>query len=164
MMEKFTLWAQALDNSSPDHFNVRDEELATNDIVRRQEAVSSVSSVIKNGTRCYESGGVLLTADARYFVLEVPSVQRDRAGRTAPIICYGLHDTGDIDTLGDLAAAALSDFANRIGRTLPPEHFELTQASFAALKKKKTKLTRTLKIGVLVLALLGIICWLAQKG
>lgn len=161
-MDKFTLWAQALDNSSPDHFNVRGEELAADDSVRRQEAVSSVSNVIKHGTRCYESGGVLLTADARHFVLEVPSAQRDRAGRTAPIVCYGLYDAKDGETLDDSAAAALNDFAKRIGRTLSPEHLELTRAAFAALKKKRTKLPRTLKIGVLVLALLGIIYWLAQ--
>lgn len=161
-MEKFTLWAQALDNSSPDHFNVRGEEIAADDSARRQEAVSSVSSVIKNGTRCYEYGGVLLTADARHFVLEVLSTQRDHAGRTAPIVCYGLYEARDGDTLEDTAAAALNDFAEHIGRTLPPGTFELVRASFAALKKKKTKLTRTLKFGVLVLALLGISYWLAQ--
>lgn len=165
MTEKFIFWAQALDNSSPDHFDVQSEELAADDSIRRQEAVSSVSRVIKNGTRLYEVSGVLLTADARHFVLEVPSAQRDRAGRIAPIVCYGEYDTGVGDALSASAAVALVDFAKRIGRTVQPEHFELAQASFAALKKKSTttKLVQTLGIGALVLLLLGIVYWLAQR-
>jgi hypothetical protein len=164
--EKFILWAQALDNASPDHFDVRGEELSADDSVRRQEAVSSVSSVIKNGTRVYEVSGVLLTADDRHFVLEVPSAQRDRAGRTAPIVCYGDYDAAVGDALGASAAVALDDFAKRIGRTLQPEHFELARASFEALKKKSstTKLVRTVGIGAAALVLLAIVYWLAQRG
>jgi hypothetical protein len=164
--EKFILWAQALDNSSPDHFDVRGEELPADDSVRRQEAVSSVSSVIKNGARVYEVNGVLLTADDRHFVLEVPSAQRDRAGRTAPIVCYGDYDAAVGDALGASAAVALDGFAQRIGRTLLPEHLEIARASFEALKKKSstTKLVRTIGIGAVALVLLAIVYWLARRG
>lgn len=166
MTEKFILWAQALDNSSPDHFAVRGEELPADDSVRRQEAVSSVSSVIKNGTRVYDVSGVLLTADSRHFVLEIPSAQRDRAGRTAPIVCYGDYDATVGDGLGVSAVMALDVFAQRISRTLLPEHLELSRASFEALKKKSstTKLMRTTGIGAVALVLLAIVYWLARGG
>ena len=166
MTEKFILWAQALDNASPDHFDVRGEELSADDSVRRQEAVSSVSSVIKNGTRVYEVSGVLLTADDRHFVLEVPSAQRDRAGRTAPIVCYGECDAAVGDALGASAAIAIDDFARRIGRTLQPEHFEFARASLEALKKKSptTKLVSKVGMGAGAFLLIALIYWLAQRG
>ncbi len=165
-MEKFILWAQALDNSSPDHFDVRGKMLSADDSVRRQEAVSSVSSVIKNGTRVYDVSGVLLTADDRHFVLEIPSAQRDLSGRTAPIVCYGEYDVVESDALGASVAVALDVFAKRIGRTLQPEHFKLMRISFETLKKKSsmTKLVRTVGIGALALAFLAIVYWLAQRG
>lgn len=148
MSDRFVLWAQALDNASPDHFVVHGEELSADDSIRRQEAVSLVSSVIKGGTRLYHVSRVLLTADARHFVLEVPSAQRDRAGRTAPIVCYGGYDPATLDSLGASAAVALDDFAARIGRTVQPEHFEHAQSSFEALKKKSSRRRRVRMVGI----------------
>lgn len=164
-MEKLILWAQALDNASPDHFRVRGEELAADDAVRRQEAVSAVSKVIKYGARVYESGGVLLTADAIRFVLEVQSTQRDDAGRAAPIVCSGEYGAALGDQLDEAVSIAVEDFARRIGRTLHPRHFELVQAAFSALKKtsRMTRLVRWLATASLGLVLLAIGFWLAQR-
>lgn len=166
MTGKFILWAQALDNASPDHFDVYGKDLAPNDTVQRQEAVSKVSSVIKNGARLFEKSSVLLTADTSHFVVEVPSVQRDHAGRTAPLVCYGDYDATSGDALGASAAVALEEFAKKIGRTMQPEHCELARASFDALKKKSltTKLVRIVGIGAMVLVLLVIVYWLVQKS
>lgn len=164
MTGKFILWAQALDNASPDHFEFRGEALTADDTVRRQEGVSSVSTVIKKGTRLFDVSGVLLTADERNFVLEVPSAQRDRAGRTAPLVCYGEYDASEGDALGASAAVALDDFAKRIGRTLQPEHFELVRTSFKAREKKSSKLVRAAGIVVATLVLLFTVYWLAQTG
>ncbi|WP_061953323.1 hypothetical protein [Cupriavidus pauculus] len=166
MTEKFILWAQALDNASPDHLEMRGKVLEPDDTVQRQEAVSLVSSVIKGGKRVCEKSGVLLTADDSHFIVEVPSAQRDSAGRTAPIVCYGNYDATVIDVLGASAAVALDDFARRIGRTLQPDHFELARASFETLKKKSStaKLVRTAGIGTVGLVLLVIVYWLAKKA
>lgn len=165
MTEKFILWAQALDNASPDHFEVRGEELPADDSTRRQAAVSSVSTVIKNGTRIYDVSGVVLTADDRHFVLEVPSSQRDHAGRTAPIVCFGEYEAAAGDTLGASATVAVDDFAKCIGRTLQPEQLEHARKSFEALKKKfsRTKLLQRAGIGAVTLVVLAIVYWLAQK-
>ena len=166
MTDKFILWAQALDNASPDHFDVHGKDLEPDDTVQRQEAVSKVSSVIKNGARLFEQKGVLLTADASHFVVEVPSVQHDRAGRTAPIVCYGDYDTTVGDALGSAAAVALDAFAKKIGRTLQPVHSGLARASFEALKKKSsmTKLVHNVGIGAMGLVIFAIVYWLVQRG
>lgn len=165
MTRLFTLWAQSLDNSSPDHFEVRGEELAVEDSIRRQAAVSSVSSVIKTGMRVYDRGGVVLTADAHHFVLEVRSAERDRAGRAAPIVCHGEYQSGHVDALAASAALSIDDFARRIGRTLEPEHVQLARDCFGALKKKTTRiLVMRIGMGALVFIVLATAFWLAQRG
>lgn len=166
MTEKFILWAQALDNISPDHFDVRGEELSDDDSARRQEAVSSVSNVIKHGTCVFEDSGVLLTADNHHFVLEVPSAQRDSACRTAPIVCYGACDAAAGDALVASATVALEYFAKRIGRSLQPEHLNLVRASFEALKKKSlaTKLMFAFWIGAICLVFLAVVYWMTQRN
>lgn len=166
MKEKFILCAQAIDNTSPDHFYARGEELSVDDSARRQEAVSSISSVIKNGMRVYEDSGVLLTADAHHFVIEVPSAQRDRAGRTAPIVCYGAYSAAVEDELVTSVTVALEHFAKRIGRTVQPDHLTLVRTAFENLKKKSstTKIKRTVLIGAGALALLAVVYWLVQRN
>ena len=163
MTDKFILWAQALDNTSPDHIHVHGKNLEPDDTVQRQEAVSKVSSVIKNGVRLVEERSVLLTADASHFVVEVPSAQRDHAGRTAPIICYGDYDTTSGDAFGKSVAEALDDFAKRIGRTLQREHFELARGSFETLKKKSSTKKLVRMAGAAGLALLVVVFWLVLK-
>lgn len=164
-MAKFVLWAQALDNSSPDHFEVGGEELSPDDAIRREEAVASVYGVIKSGMRVYDLNDVILTAHVRDFVLEVPSAQRDHAGRSAPIVCQGQYDVERGDALGDSATLALDDFARRIGRTLQPEHIDGARAAFAALKQKlsTTNVGRTLGVGGVVLVILGLVYWLVRR-
>jgi hypothetical protein len=140
-MEKFTFWAQALDNSSPDHMDKRGEELSPDDSYHRNEVVALVSAVVKRGTRVFESNGVQLTVDKHHFVLEVPSAERDQAGRIAPIVCYGNYDPvmqSVGNAFGASVAVGLHDFATRIGRSLQPEHVELVDIAFVELKKKST--------------------------
>ncbi|GGD33677.1 hypothetical protein [Pseudoxanthomonas indica] len=166
MTDQFILWAQALDNSSPDHFTVHGNDLGNSDTVQRQEAVSKVSAVIKKGARLFERDGVMLTADASHFVIEIPSVQSDLAGRIAPIVCYGPNGVVATGGHGIMAVAALTAFARRIGRTLQPEQLKLVDVSFDALKKKSKvgRMVRTAGLSGLALALLVLVYWLRQRG
>jgi hypothetical protein len=165
---KLSYWAQALDNASPDHIQLYGEELPPDDLVRRQEVVKRVSGVIKQGVRVFDSGGVLLTADAHRFVVEIPSKQRDRAGRVAPVVCYGEYDGYVGEELETRVFAGLAEFAERIGRTLAPEYSELIYAAFVALKKKslKTKLVHAVTIGATALGFLILVLsyLLASRG
>ena len=166
MKGKFIFWAQALDNSSPDHFDMYGEELAPENTASRQTAVSNVSDVIKTGTRVFESKGVQLTANRQHFVVEVPSAQRDRVGRIAPIVCYGDYGGTVDDALGEAVANGLAHFAKQIGRSVLPEHFKLVGETFAALKKKSSKrkfvLVVAIVTAILFLLLLGF-CLLASR-
>lgn len=156
MTVKFSYWAQALDNASSDHILLYGEELSPDDPVRRQEAVKLVSAVVKQGVRLFDSGGLQLTADSQHFVVEIPSAQRDLAGRIAPIICYGEYNDSVIEGLGAEVFAGLTEFGLSIGRTLRPEYSNLTREAFAALKKKssRTRLARVATIGLLALIFL----------
>jgi hypothetical protein len=160
VIKKFIFWAQALDNTSPDHIHVRGEELPPSDAARRQEAVSLVSAVVKFGTRVFNQKGVQLTEDGYHFVVEVPSVERDLAGRTAPIICYGDYDLKVVDVLSSLVSFELDDFANRIGRNILPEHRTLAHRSFRILKKKSS----VRKVGRLAMGGAGVLAFLALVG
>jgi len=139
MTEKFIFWAQALDNSSPDLITVRGEAIGADDSLRRQKAVSDVSHVVKSGNRIFDTRGVQLTADAQNFIIEVPSVQQDRDGRTAPIVCYGQYDREIIANLSDYVADSLCEFVRESGRSIKPEHIELVHQAFSELKKKNQK-------------------------
>jgi hypothetical protein len=158
VIEKLIFWAQALDNSSPDHIDEHGEELSSTDTVRRQEVVSLVSEVIKRGARIFDQEGVRLTEDGRSFVVEVPSTKADRIGRSAPIICYGDYDSTVDEMFGATVAENIESFAHRIGRTILPEHCVRTRDSFGVLKKKYSmrRLLRLALVAALVLSLLAI--------
>lgn len=140
---------------------MRGEELSPDDTVRRQDAVSLVSSVVNAGSRIYNEDRVQLTKDGRHFVVEVPSVERDRTGRLAPIICYGDFVAMAEDDLSDSVALGLDRFAKRIGRNVLPEHLRLARESLSTLKKKSSrkKLARFLVVGLLALILLVLVLW-----
>lgn len=166
MIVNFIFWAQALDNSSADHIEMRGEKLGADDSVRRQEAVSLVSRVVKSGIRVFDDCGVRLTVDDQHFVVEVPFVERDSAGRMAPVVCYGDYDRSAGDALGTSVVTGIGEFATRIGRSLQPEHIELTKESFKALKKNSSMRRLVLRgaIGAVIMALLAFVRRLFQRG
>lgn len=166
MTEQLIFWAQALDNASPDHIDISGTRLSPDDVVRRQEAVSLVSNVIKAGTRIFDTRGVQLTEDGRHFVVEVPSAERDRAGRVAPIICYGAYDASVGDALASSVVDGFDAFAKRIDRNILPAHSELARKSFIELKKKSStrRIVRAAGAVAAALVLLALVYWLASKG
>lgn len=161
MTAKLIFWAQALDNSTPDHIELLGEQLAPDDSTKRQEAVSLVSGVVKIGSRIFDQRGAQLTEDGRRFVVEVPSLERDRAGRAAPIVCCGDYDSTVGDTFGAYVVVELNDFAKRIGRNILPEHCELVRESFRVLKKKSStrRLVRLVGTGAVLLSVLALAYW-----
>lgn len=166
MTDKFIFWAQALDNVSPDHIDMYGKELSPDDTTSRQNAVSLVSGVVKVGSCLLEKQGFRLTEDGRHFVIEVLSAERDRAGRTAPIICYGNYHSAIDDALNERVAESIGHFARRIGRTILPEHLALLFESLAALKKKSwmRKISRSAWILVVTCILLALGFWLYSSG
>lgn len=166
MTHAHIFWAQALDNLSPDHIDMCGVQLSPEDTARRQEAVSLVSSVVKKGTRIFDRQGVQLTADDHHFVAEVLSVQRDHAGRAAPIVCRGEYDRTVGDATGEAVATGLDDFARRIQRTIHPKQLELARQSFGVLKKKFWRKTigRAMAMVAAVLVVVALAHWLLSQG
>lgn len=166
MTKKFVYWAQALDNISPDHIEFLGEELTSDDTIRRQEAASLVSKVVKSGTRIFSNAGVHLTEDGRHFVVEVPSEQHDEVGRNAPIVCCGEYKGQAVDeAFGQFVTEGIGEFGQRIGRTIRLEHLELARGAFAILEDRisKRRIVRVVGIGALTLALLALL-FLCSRG
>lgn len=151
-MNALSFWAQALNNSSPDHIVKHGVELEPDDILGRREVVSLVSEVIKRGTRIYESKGSLLTADAHHFVIEIPTAQLDQIGRTAPIVCYGCYNKTMDEEFKTKVIGGLETFAAKIGRSVQSEQIDFIHESFTILKKKSTK--KIIRTAIIVLAVL----------
>lgn len=166
MTENLVYWAQALDNTSPDHIYLRGDELHPTDAGRRQEAVSLVSSVIKSGSRIFSDKGVLLTKDDDRFVLEVPSQQLDRVGRIAPIVCCGEYGANIDDSFVENVIAGIEKFTSDIERTIRPAEIETMKYAFAVLKIKSSTKRRVRVIGILTLSLvlLALVCLLVLRA
>ncbi len=152
MTENLVYWAQALDNTSPDHIVLRGKEVSPEDATNRQEAVALVSHVIKSGTRVFDHGGVRLTVNEHRFVVEVLSQEHDQAGRTAPIVCCGEYDSPVDEVLGASVVAGIDDFAKHIGRTIRLDHFDMTRQAFGDLKKKASTKAFARMVGAALLA------------
>jgi hypothetical protein len=152
--KNFTFWAQALDNSSPDHFEHRGKMLLESDVVLRQETVSLVSQIVKSGECVYDKGDNKLTADGRRFLLEVLSVQRDNVGRTAPIVCCGEYEEKIGYTFVNALCDDLNQFTIRIGRNLPPNFDASIRFSFIKLKRKSAKNKIKLSISLIMFLVL----------
>jgi hypothetical protein len=159
-------WAQALDNSSPDHIYMHGNELTPGETERRQEAVSLVSSVVKTGKRIFASNGVQLTTAGQRFIIEIPSVQRDSVGRAAPIVCYGDSEISRNDSIENLIMTGLDTFATQIGRSLRRDHVDLVRVCINLLKKKSSKkyLARGIFIVLTTLTVLVLLYWQISKN
>lgn len=139
MIQESSFWAQALDNTSPDLFELDGRALPPVDIAGREAVATQASNVVENGVRVFESGDVHLTRNRNYFVLEVPSVQHDELGRIAPIVCLGRFESIDDLSAADIFAST-QRFAHRIGRNLHPACAELMAIAFETLKKKSPRI------------------------
>ncbi len=161
MTGSLIFWAQALDNTSPDHLKVRGKALLANDEFGRQQAVSDVTRVIKSGSRVFERQGLRLTADSRNYVLELPSNERDQVGRIAPIVCYG--DTESLLKQGSESEVLneLQNFAEEISRALSDGHLEIAMQAFDVLKKK-SKTKHKILIGLIIVMLLVVVAILIR--
>jgi|APMI01.1.fsa_nt_gi hypothetical protein len=137
MAEKYIFWAQSLDNTSPDHFMDQGVDLLAEEKQGRQKIVSLIYEVAKRGRRRYDASGVALTATRRDFVLEVPMVELDVVGRSAPVTVYGVMAVDFDREFEDALIQEIIGFSERIGRTVRPDVPDLIRSAFAALKKKE---------------------------
>lgn len=148
------MWAQALDNTSPDEIEVPGDDMT------REDAVAHVYRVIEAGKRIHASKNVKLISYRNQSVLEVISTVRDQAGRSAPIVCYIRHETSLTDNSASELAASVGQFGAKIGRDLPEGYdVEIARAINALKKNSRTKFTRTLVVVTLAGAALAVLAY-----
>lgn len=166
MNHNFIFWAQALDNLSPDQMSMGGKYLLSDDYKEREKVVSTVSNTIKTGACKFEADGIKLTANNTHFVMEVISDEKDSAGRSAPIVCHGIYDLSEINSLSKLVATDFTDFANHIGRHLAPGYDKLVDDAFDTLKDTlvKKKKIRKSAISLALIVLLALLYFLVMHS
>ena len=128
-----------------------------------------VSAVVRNGARLYDDGGARLTEDGDRLVVEVPSAERDEAGREAPIVCcvsFGRSEALAGNELMLFVNGRLVEFSERIERRLRHDQLVLMSEAFSALKKKlkRRMLVRMAVVGSVTMAALALVAWLLSRG
>lgn len=148
--------AQALDNQSSDHYRVNGQDLMPEDEARQQEMAALLSGVTKAGVRTFDQEGVRLTVRGNRFVLLVPSMERDIAGRIAPILCHGELGAGDRETLATRVTEELDAFARYIGRSIDSAKADLVRRAITSAPRapRATLLRQILLLAALAFALL----------
>jgi len=155
MMNEFIFWAQALDNTSPDHIEMNGEEIPAVDPARRQKAVSTVGAVSRSSRFSIECRDVRLAANSTHFVVEVPSVELDTAGRIAPLICYGPHHGYEDKQLGVKIVEGVLGFADRLGRNVSADNISDAHQALANLRAALKRAERMRKIAMGSVAVVG---------
>nr|WP_294503901.1 hypothetical protein [uncultured Rhodopila sp.] len=148
MIRPLRFKAQALDNTSPDHYQIGDELLTVEDQAQRRQVTNMISEVARNGTPLLKAGGAELIFQHRDFLAQVYSEQRDHAGRRAPILCCGEFNHSDDP---QAIIQAIIGFAAKIGRTVDPGHIQAIRDKFAKSKKKSPTLPLAVGIGIALL-------------
>lgn len=155
-MSSFFLWAQSLDNSSPDVIYVNSEALdAKEHLARRQDVVSLVSKVTRTTKARSISDAVAIYLGKEHFVLTVVLPEKDVLNRKAPILCFGELANPENTSASEDALLYISNFIQKIGRTFPAS-IETDVVSALALAKKKVYPQRYTNI-ILILLLLSLL-------
>ncbi len=119
MTYELELYAQALDNVSPDHFRSGDESLPPSD-PRRSKIVDRFSQVNVTGRTLHKTEFAELKVRGREFVLRIVPKQLDEAGRVSPVVCVGRRPRGaaDLPVWTETLIERVSGFARAAGRPL----------------------------------------------
>ncbi len=151
--------AQALDNTSPDHYQIGNECLRDGDLRRRRQVTNMISVVAREGAQFLKADGAELIVDGSRFLVQVYSEQLDRVGRRAPILCCGEYDR--IDDLRTGSAAIIQGihgFAEKIGRTVETAHIQAIEGKLTDLKSKHGAFSRGVLLAIAsLLAVAGLL-------
>lgn len=115
-MTRLSFWAQALDNSSPDHFEYAGVEIPHANTHSREAIASQVSEAIRSGVELLKDESHRIIRNRTHLLVEIRGTERDKIGRAAPIVC--LADAHDLRTAEKRAIILdeLDRFSTAIGR------------------------------------------------
>ena len=118
--------AQALDNTSSDHYKIGEDILSDNNTVERMAVTELISKITDRGERLILSTEAELLIWRNLFLIQVYSEQQDVLGRKAPILCCGKLN---FIIQPVIIIQAIQQFAENIGRTVSPLHLMVIQVA-----------------------------------
>lgn len=124
---KLSFRAQSLDNRSVDPVETDNQRRPQDDHIERRKFAEQISRVSLDGRLVFTNGihAVHLLGDE--FLIKLPSIERDVAGRVAPILCYGTLPDEPIDSWPDEVVESIAGFARRIERTISAESRQIAR-------------------------------------
>lgn len=178
MSQDFYYKAQALDNTSPDHYGIGGNLVGETDDGKRSEITRAISEVARKGRVLWENDGAELIVyrpnRPKSFLIQIYSEGLDQAGRRAPLLCCGkFHDTKSIVKEILSATEGLKVFAREIGRSVDPRHsLSMEESAFRGkleqweddLKKKRRTTQVAIAIGTAAIVTMLTIAIMKQSN
>jgi len=138
-MDSVYLWAQSLDNSSPDYIYHNGRILKPQkDSNEREEILSSISQVTINSKPQKVENNILIYINNDKFVLSIVLPEQDVLYRKAPILCYSSLADPEDKLFSQRLIAHISNFTRSIGRSFPSNLEQEVKLALSLVKKKPT--------------------------
>jgi len=134
---KVSLWAQALDNQSDDHFLLEGAPLPPGD-PRGREVIALISRVMRSGKLHTDSASSRCFMLDREVVIEISPASRDEAGRISPIQGHMMLSDDLQEGWGMTIAGTFASFASEAGRPISTAQQDEIARLLDAAKKKTT--------------------------
>lgn len=143
-MKGYYFWAQALDNTTPDHFYYVYNKQNVVEVSECKNIIELIARVTKSGEVIYGDGRIKLIEKNRQVVIEVPTIQCDNAGRVAAVVsCFNIEQQIDDAFIGQVISR-IDAFAQHINRTILLCDLEMVKTAMRKLNKRYVRKRRIL--------------------
>ena len=142
-MDSVYLWAQSLDNSSPDYIYHNGRILNPQKYPNEREKILSLISQVTINSKPRKEKNVLIYINNDKFVLSIVLPGEDVLNRKAPIVCYSSLADPEDKLFSKRLITHISNFTRSIGRSFPSD-LERDVVFALSLVKKKPAIPTTL--------------------
>jgi predicted CoA-binding protein len=153
-MNMIILWAQSLDNSSPDQIYDGRRILSQKSSAEREKIISLISQVTLNSKPEEAGNNVKVYVNNNNFVLSMVLPEKDVLNRKAPVLCYSQLTEINDPHFTQRLIAHISTFVKQLNRTIPSNIQEEIVLALSLVKKKRTTRATMIWIGVVLFLLL----------
>lgn len=143
--------AQSSETNHENPIELNGVMLQENDEFDRTNAMLLISEISERGTCVFSEDAVTVWVDRLYFLIEIPTIERDVTGRATSVVGCGMHAEASDPTK---VVAALKTFAVKIGRSIAQERMRLSVAGVATVGRN----IRNRKIAYIALGFSFFVC------
>jgi hypothetical protein len=140
MTPNLTFRSQALNDGVSAHLQVEGSLVPDNATECRMHAADEAASISLRGSLLFDRDGAELFRFRKSFLIQIYSNEKDDRGRSAPMICWGPIQGGNLQASGLRALEGFHSFAARIGRTVNLEHVKLIEEELLRRARRRRKL------------------------